>query len=502
MRIVLLGLTLVFLLITGFFYQNKALSLHFVDEEDNMILGDYLLKGDKLYSDLFSHHQPFAYVLSAGIQKVFQPDSIFLLIKRHREVVITLSILFSVILVFRFGVSALLTVSVYELTKIFLLGNLFLSESLVVYPLLYLFFVVWSQKKLNKLETIFIGFLFAFCFFTIAPLWPVLLLLLGILHFKAKFDFKTFALLIIGALPILLICLFFSSIRDYFFNVFYINFKYYIPSDGTKPSLINLLKSLVSPYLVFVKGVEKTPILHIIQTITVVFTFFSIILLRAKKYWLVFLSFIVLMLANIRFVQPGLDYYRGFHLLPWFAILISSTFLMAGTVWKSNKNKILKIASIFFISILFFVAFQKSKDVLFRKVDLNNSWYINYSAQFSLGEAVRIMREDGEALFVAPDEWLIYWQADIEHASKMINYYAWMTHVPELSNEVNKTFEEYPPVYFYCKCPEGYINPNFYEGYEEMIKDGRSTSLFVKTKKLDSLNSEQTEKLKFFGFKI
>ena len=150
---------LVVLIISSYFYEQKIFSFHFVDEEDNFVLGMYLNQDEKLYRDLFSHHQPFAYILSSVVQTVSNPTDIYKLVQRHREFMILWSIIWLFILTLRFGWIGPMFAFFYEFTKIYLLGNLFSSESLVVYPVIYL--VVWclSKQKNIKYEFLFLGFL-------------------------------------------------------------------------------------------------------------------------------------------------------------------------------------------------------------------------------------------------------------------------------------------------------------------------------------------------------
>ena len=105
---------LFFLLINGYFYQNKALALHFVDEEYNFVLGRQIIEGRKLYSEAFLNHQPLAPILSVPIQKITKPNSIFLLVKHHREAMIVYGILWLIFLYFRFGLAVLVFAPIFE----------------------------------------------------------------------------------------------------------------------------------------------------------------------------------------------------------------------------------------------------------------------------------------------------------------------------------------------------------------------------------------------------
>ena len=187
-RLIPVFLISLFLVVLFGFYRNHALSFHFVDEEDNIVLGNYLLQKEKLYKDLFSHHQPLAYIFSAGVQKISTPPNLFMLIERHREAVLFWAITWTILLVARFGWPLFLFTLVFEPIKIFLLGHLFLSESLVVYPLVYILSFIFLKPPLLRLEFVLLGLSFSLIFFLLSPLWPAAIAL-GLIFFKST-NFK------------------------------------------------------------------------------------------------------------------------------------------------------------------------------------------------------------------------------------------------------------------------------------------------------------------------
>jgi hypothetical protein len=152
-----LMLGLVGIILITFFYFQHLFSFRFVDEEDNLILGHFLLQGERLYSDLFSHHQPLAYILSAAIQLFTHPIEIYSLVQIHRLFMIAWSLLWVTVLLFRFRFKVIVPLLIYELSKFYLLGNLFLAESLNVYLVLYLTFFLFEKKTgYKKLEISFV----------------------------------------------------------------------------------------------------------------------------------------------------------------------------------------------------------------------------------------------------------------------------------------------------------------------------------------------------------
>ena len=106
--------------------QERSLSLHFVDEEDHLSGANLINRGYKLHEQIQSNHQPLVYFGSATLQKIFKPDNIFMLIRRHRQAVFVYGALWSLLIVLRFSYPGLIFVFFFEWLKYGLLGNLFL----------------------------------------------------------------------------------------------------------------------------------------------------------------------------------------------------------------------------------------------------------------------------------------------------------------------------------------------------------------------------------------
>ena len=336
----LIFFSILFFIFLGFLYQRQALSFHFVDEEDNIVLGSYLLREEKLYSDLFSQHQPLAYIGSAGVTKVTEPNTLFLLIKRHREAIIIWSFLWAIILIIRFRWVAVLTLLIYEPMKTFLLGNLFLSESLVVFPLIYLLgWILLADKKIYKWETFFLGVCLSISFLLLSPLWPVLLVLTFLIIKKlGKLGRLGWLGLLGGVFIPILLTLNFISIPDYFFNAFYINFNYYIPMTSKVPLWEILFNAFLAPLISLTLWEGRSATLQVIQLLSVMLLVNLFILWKIKKYNFVIFIFLILGLINLRFVVPGQQAYSGFHILPWFISLILLTVISIKFTWEKYQQ--------------------------------------------------------------------------------------------------------------------------------------------------------------------
>lgn len=494
-------LILIFFLVFWKAYTNQAFSLHFVDEEENFIQAKYILQGEILYSDLFSNHQPLTYFLSAGVQTITDPNSIFLLIKRHREGVIIWAFLWWMILALRFGFLILPLMILYELSKIYLLGNLFLAETFSTYPLVYLVLSVLKKRPSTSLLELFCqGLLIGLIIFLLAPLWPLTLFLFGLIVVNQKMAKLKSGLIVFSGIVVVILALSkFISWPGYFYQAIYTNLKYFYPiATAGEPMILNLFRSFLAPVISYFPDSYHSPILWIIRIVSAVLIFNVIFLIRKQQYYYAVVIFLILGLSNIRFVMPGSQYYQGFHLLPWYILLITTAVFTWFVLFKSSF-KIIRMFLAFLWMGIFAVVITFANGSLFTKKDIDNEFFINYSTQFSMGEAVKIMKNPGDTLFVAPDEWLVYWQADIKHASKTLGFYAWQYTVPYINSDVHNLFQTSPPVFFYVNNRDVSLK-KYFGKYQEIKKDGHDTSLFVLPQKIANLSKEQKDKLRFHNF--
>lgn len=494
--------SLIIFIAISFFYHNKIFSIHFVDEEDNFILGHFLLQGQKLYSDLFSHHQPLAYVISAGFQKVVEPENIYMLIKRHRELMIAWSFLWCAILVFKFREKVILPLVVFEISKFYLLGNLFLSESLAVYPILYLtlYLIRGNKERIYKYELFLIGFLISLSALLLAPIWPFLATYSVLLIWFKKINLKQISFIIIGGLIPVIIALPFMDLYYYFHNVFYINYKYYIPQSGEEKFPFSLIKSFYSPVLVLINNPTLESSSFVLRITGILFIISIAFLIKRKFYKILMISLILLTLSNIRYFAPGLQYYSGFHLLVWYALFILISYFFASDLVISLKIEKWRILAVLALIATTLLIVYSSREI-FAKRDIEHDYYVNYSQQYAFGEAIKAMRSPQDTLFVVPDEWLLYFGGDVKNNNKMVNFYGWMSLVWELNDPVVEKFKTSPPTFFYCDCNEEIVL-GYSDKYRQMIRDGAKTPLWVLNDKFINLEEVQKSTLRFFHFQL
>lgn len=489
-----------FIIAIDYFYLNKVFSLHFVDEEDNFVLGHFLLQGQKLYSDLFSHHQPLGYIMSAALQFLVEPQNIQMLVKRHREFMIGWSVIWCLILIWRFKERVIAPLIIYESSKFFLLGSLFLSESLAVYPIIYLVLFLIEQRKPKSFELLIIGFLMGFSTLMLAPSWPLVAAYFVLLIWIKKLRGKNFIWLFSGSIIPLLVSLPFVDINYYFRNVFYINFKYYIPQSGEEKLPMSLIKAFLSPVTALLNpaGLESSAAIQKLASIFLLTTL--ALLIKLKQYKNLIVVTILLTLSNIRYFAPGKEYFSGFHISVWYALLLVLSFCFILEFAQNSKNKILKLSIIALIIASVIFPLYSSKQ-LFNKNDMEHDYYVNYSEQYAYGEAIKAMRDEDDTLFVIPDQWLLYFQGDVKNNNRMVNFYGWMQLVWELNDPVVEKFKNDPPTFFYCDCDDK-LAQTYSTDYTQMVRDGAKTKLWVLNSKYNSLTEDQKNKLRFFNFQF
>lgn len=484
-----LVLALIFIIFTGYFYSNKALSFRFVDEEDNFVFGKYLVKREKLYDDLISNHQPLTFILSAAIQDFTDPNSVFLLLNRHRQALIVWSVVWSLGLIYYFGIPALIFVILFELTKIYILGNLFLAESLVVYPFIFLIgLTLFLQRRLSKAELFLYGECLGLAAFLLSPIWPSLIFCASCLIFKERKNLASSLIFILAGFSIPAFVVFtYSSLAGYVYYLF-VNLTYTVPAYHTEPFFITLLKSLLSPVLLFLPN-SLTPTLWVIRILSLLLIF-NLIRSNTKILKKALLIFIILGLSNLRFIQPGTEGYAGFHILPWYGAFIFVCLML----YSINKVNLLSLVLLILLTLNF------ARTGLFLKVNKQHDYYINYSTFEDLGRAIKIMKSLGDTLIVSPNAWLIYWNSDIDHLPKLYGDYTWIAGFPPLHNKVLQAFEKNPPTFFYCGNCGGLDLGKYLFKYKEIKKSGGHTMLYVLEGKAQNLNSEQINRLNYYNF--
>lgn len=462
---------LLFLIISFLFYDN-IFSTRFVDEEFNFIVGKYLTRGEILYDDIIANHQPLTLTLSSFIQEIAQPNTIYPLISMHRLFILLWAFLWSLILVSYFRWRVLIFISIFELTKFYLFGHLFLAESLLVYPLAIIIGLTLFKEKYTVVDSALYGVTLAITTFLWGPIWPCLGVLTLIFIYKNKKHPKSFLLTVLGFLIASAIILSKTSFLGYLHYYIYTNLIYTVPNYHAiyynEPWGLTFLKSFSSPILAFFNS-NLTPTLWIIRISLILLAINLFFEIKQRKYSKALIIFVVLGLSNIRFVYPGNEYYAaGF--LAWYSSLI---FITALSIKKFNLLNSVLIIFLIALSVNFSYPFVLKQNSALQDLE------INFSTPTSDGELIRNMKNEKDTLFVSNDSWLTYWQSDAYHMPKLFGYYTWMSGIPKLHNAVLENFEKNPPTFFYCDNCKSNDLGKYLDKYTQIKKEGSLTNIYL-----------------------
>ena len=424
-------------------YRDRLGAFGCFDDCFNIVAGYFLGQGKHLYSEIFFNHQPLPAYISFLIQQFYQPQSIYELIYRHRMVLIGFFALADVFLVLRFGIVGFAFALLYETTKGFLFGERFLAESMIVYPLVYLFGLMW-QKKRYWFEPVLVAIAAWFVVFSREPYVPLAIFLLAL--FRSKFAWLIFILLSAVTLSV-------HNIFAYWFNIVTVN----AGAVALSPWVF------FYPLTVFFGGTW-----NVFRWIEVILSALLLVLsLRALRRAV--LIFIVLALANIRPVEPGMLYYATFHHLVYYALLIASVVFL----WKRSY---LLIAPLVLFAVL------SPQSYLQERVDRADQFGIGYGHYIMQGEIIRRLSDPTNTLFLELWDDLIYWQAKLPSAYKYSWYTSSMANFSMYRNAREEMFAANPPDFYYGQCSDMQVSlpQNLQSDYIRLTQGGTPTCIFVK----------------------
>jgi hypothetical protein len=491
-RIFAVVLALVISLVTLSPYRSHIFALHFVDEDDNIVIGNYVREGKALYSEVFSQHQPSMFMISAGIQNTFSVDNVLMVIKRHREVMIGWSILWFLILTVRFGWPLLLTGAVIELAKITLLGNLFLAESLVIYPLLYLVAHLCMEPKISSgIEKLFLVSIFWLLWYSLTPLWPLLLFLAILLFYKTTED-KQFRYMFVGVGAISLIGLLsITSFYDYVYNALYVNYKYYIPLTTPVGLFESIGKAFLAP--IFAIFSQKSgELLTLIKVLSIGLLINLASLLLRKELLKAGFIFIVLGFTSLRYIDPGDTLYGVFHMLPWSSLLILFNFVAFTKI---------RLYHLIIWIIIMFASIQVANKNLFDYRDPTTDFYVHFSPSADIREAVKILSiSTPQTLWVEPVMYWPHWRTGAAPYTSMVNYYGWMDQTPPMKEGLTNHLEKELPTIVWAQTMQGV--GIYLDHYTPLLREGKPSGLYLRKDQVQSLTPQVRADLSYYRFEI
>lgn len=485
-------------LLSLFITEKYSQSFHFVDEDEHFVVGSYLNQGYRLYTDLSANHQPLTYITSALTQKVLQPKTLFTLFKAGREAILLWSILGGVWLILQYGAIALPFILFFELTKVFLFGNLFLSESLVIYPLVAIvgecYRLIFTSYQPKKWQIVSFGLANFLAIFNLLPLIVALLFLdlIYIIKIKQKRLF-IFSLIV----PIGLLFVFINPL-DYFRETIYYNWKYTLPFLSPQTENFKFLRFLIFPFLSFF--VSKNSILNqwiILFSLVFISNLFVLIINNKNRFLIWHLTFYLLItLINNRNLVPGEMFYSGFHLLPWYAVFILFNLLNLQLIFN-NKLKF-KYLSLVILSVGSIYLMISPHMPYFEKIDKLKEHNTNFLSYYLIEKGIKILAKEGDRIMVLPDETLVYWNSGVRPATKQIIYHSWEYGVPLLKTEMDKVLANNPPEFIYANFDRigradyrPVIVPILKTKYWQVTVNGVAQNIHIRRTKIKSISEDQ-----------
>ncbi len=487
-----------FLLILSF-YLNRLGAFGCFDDCFNFVRGFFVLQDKKLYSEVFSNHMPFIAYISAIIQKLTSPGDIYQLLLFHKLFLLTVSFFSWIILIFRFRWAGLFFVLFYEPFKLYLFGDRFLAEGIIIYPIVYLaglVFTKFKNKTIHKWEYIFSAVLAWFVLFMREPYIPLTLFLFGLILWnkkELKIKVQSFLLFLFLIFAFLLT----QPINDFILNTFTLN-KSRAVSELSQQGLLDtgFFKIFFYPILVFFTG-EQNIMRFILVSLNLVFVVAFVRLIMRGEKLPAFIIFLVLGLANIRYVEPGTMFYTSYHMLIWFGLLVMFT----GLMFVYSKDKVLKKILTIFLGASFVVAFISPQNVLWERVNTVREVNDGYANDTIHGLVIKNLARDGSTLFVDGGDDLIYFVAEVDSSYRYSWYTSLMPYYKPFADEREKMFTSNPPDFYFGNCRNGYYLPDNVKGkYVNLKNNGRKSCLYIKNELIKKIPESSWDKAKSLGY--
>jgi len=506
-----------FVVFQGFFVCVSFLLLKRVgafgcfDDCFNFGAGDFILQGKQLYSQIFFNHQPFMAYISAAIQYITHPQTLFELVKYHRIAALVFADICGSLLIFRFGFSLFLSLVVFELTKFYIFGDRFLAEGMIAYPMMYLTVLVISFFRKERVffwEYILAAICSWFIFWMREPFMPWSFIALGILFIAGLREKNNRKSIVIGlsmflSLHVVTVLLF--PVKEYVFNVIVTNLQQEV---AVQPwTMQTVLQIVAYPVFVLIKGFG-----NVFQNVLVVlsgifFVFVGYELFWKKRYLLIIAVIGILATANLRLVPVGSLYYDAFHMIPWYGMFLCITATGVMDMWRDKKTKNI---SVLFISMAGFVigyTIIAPQSYIRESIDTQTEFNNGYGNYFAKGEVIRLLAAPGDTMFVEMWEDPIYFVAGVPTAYKYSWYTSIMPKFPIYQEARQEMFLTYAPTFYVGACRDEEADSFVLletdkAKYEQLLNSGKPSCVYVMKKRIPTISDYQKNQISLFGYTI
>lgn len=479
------------------------------DDCFNFGAGYFLIQGKQLYSQIFFNHQPIMAYISAAVQYISHPQTLFELVKYHRLAVLLLSDIFGTFLILRFGFPLFLSLVVFEATKFYIFGDRFLAEGIIVYPMMYLTLLILYRffgKIVYRWEYVLAALCSWLIFWMREPFMPwsgVAFLILLLTSYKEKVQRKNIvaALLVFSLLH--LVTLTVLPIREYLFNVFTVNLQYEVSVQSW--NVFTMAQILFYPAFVIVHGVGNIFQNTLFVLSIIFFVGIGYEVLRKGRYAAAGVSFFLLGLANLRVVPVGTLYYDAFHMIPWYGMVIGITCIFMVDMWEDVKAKKIVVLSGASLLLITLYGIFSPQSFMRERIDTQSEFTTNYANYFAKGQVIKFLAGSGDTMFVEMWEDPIYFVAGVPTAYSYSWYTSIMPFFPKYQIARKEMFVSHPPTFYVGACREGAVDSfalseSDKKKYTQLLNSGRPSCVYVRKEKVLTISKNVSERISAYGY--
>lgn len=473
------------------------------DDCFNFGAGYFLLQGKQLYSQIFFNHQPFMAYVSACVQFLSHPQTLFELVKYHRIVGACIAGIFGIGLIIRFGSPLFFALLVFESTKFYLFGDRFLAESIIVYPMIYMTLILWNgmtRKSVKGPDLVLSAVCSWFVFWMREPFapWSIAMFLAIVFLTRQKPAWKRTGMACWILLHILVVC--FLPIREYIYNVVTVNSLYELGVQSWDWKTISQI--LFYPVWLIIKGPAGSILQPILFTVSCFFVLGFCNEIRQKhKNTALGVVVVLLALANLRVTKVGAVFYEAFHMVPWYGLIIS---MMSVWLFDLSVDKKTRVIGWMLFAIIaagnvysFFLPTSYWREHVETATEFNN----NYATYFVKGDLIKKLAKPGDTMFVEMWEDPIYITAGVPTAYTYSWYTSVMPYVEKYRIAREFMFTTHPPTFYAGACRPGEFDSFALDAktkgkYVQILSSGKPTCVYMIQSDIDRISATQQEFLK------
>jgi len=493
----------------SFFLLKRVGAFGCFDDCFNFGAGDFILQGKQLYSQIFFNHQPFMAYISAAVQYITGPATLFELVKFHRIAALVFADICGVFLILRFGVPAWASLVIFETTKFYIFGDRFLAEGLIVYPMMYSTMLIVSllrKKELYHWEYVLAAVCAWFIFWMREPFMPwaiIAFILLVLLSWKAKKQDCIRGILIFALLHVVTLAM--LPLKEYFFNVITVNFQMEV---GVQAWTLDTAAQIVGyPIFLVSNGFGNIfqNVLFILSILFLAFTLYETV--WNKRFMLVSTACVLLAAANLRVVPVGSLYYEAFHLIPWYGIFIAVTMMFVFAPNKGKTERIIRfiLSGMLVLSAVYMI--RSPSSYIHERIDTQTEFNNGYGNYFAKGEVIRLLAAPGDTMFVEMWEDPIYFVAGVPTAYKYSWYTSVMPFFPVYRIAREEMFKNNPPTFYAGACREGdtvsfALSDVDAQRYIQLLNSGKPSCVYIKKTVVSRITDKISDGMHVYGYTL